>query len=482
MEHFRRLGIADKLGGFPLYSQISFRTRYGGHEFGRINFETSEKSWVGPEQTRRLSQVFLEPALRQQVARQDSVQTFFGWKATGFSVSDDAVVVKLVHSRSAEERRIRARYLVGCDGRDSEIRALVGAKMVGKDGARPRRLMSRTKINYLIESDSIADINNANPVAFVWIMNKEGVGFVHQHDDKNQFLFQYQVPMGRRASEIDGRRLLARMLGEEIAFKIINEECWEGGVASVADSYRMGRVFLAGDAAHRLTPLGGFAMGTGIGDSVNLGWKLAAEFQGWAGTGLLASYGSERQETAIRNSLLGMHSADRKDLWEIPENIEDDTAAGHEARLQFGGFVEAADRQEYMLAGAEFGARYTSPIIVDPDEIVDPTSFHRYDPCDDPGGRLPQFSLGDGSYLYDHLGNYFSLIVFGDVDTSRFERSAEARHVPLKVLKFNFRDKAFERNIILVRPDTYIAWCGDEMPRDPGDIIDIVRGAVNCEI
>jgi hypothetical protein len=251
-------------------------------------------------------------------------------------------------------------------------------------------------------------------------------------------------------------------------------------LALTAEHYRAGRIFLAGDAAHLFTPLGGFGMNTGIGDIMNLGWKLAACRAGWAGPRLLDSVEAERRPIGVRNSSLGILCAKRMSAWRLPPDIEEDGAEAEAARLAFGRFCVQDDAVQYETSGLQLGERYEgSPIIVGDGTPAPPDDWHRYVPLDRPGARAPHFWLPDGRALYDALGSGFALLAFGAGDgIEAFERAARSRGMPLTVLRAEApKDGPYRSRLVLVRPDQHIAWHGDAAPGDARAVIDTVRGA-----
>ncbi len=135
----------------------------------------------------------------------------------------------------------------------------------------------------------------------------------------------------------------------------------------VADRYAHGRVFLAGDAVHQLSPTGALGMNTGIGDAVDLGWKLAATLSGWGGPGLLASYDAERRPIGLRN--VGMAAEFYLAHGEFAGGIaaiEDDGEAGRQLRARLGEGLARDVGRMFRTAGLQLGYRYEgSPICID---------------------------------------------------------------------------------------------------------------------
>ena len=174
---------------------------------------------------------------------------------------------------------------------------------------------------------------------------------MYSQDGRELWVVHYQVRAGEDWEAIDGRAVIRAMLGADVEFEIISGGPWTGGLALVAEHYQSGPVFLAGDAAHLFTPLGGLGMNTGIGDVMNLCWKLAADHQGWAGPSLIGSYEVERLPIGHRNSLLGVRCTKVMDGWVLPENFENDTADAEQMRRAFGARVIEDDRPQYLTVG-----------------------------------------------------------------------------------------------------------------------------------
>jgi len=192
-------------------------------------------------------------------------------------------------------------------------------------------------------------------------------------------------------------------------------------------------------------------MNTGIGDAVDLGWKLAAAVKGFAAPGLLASYESERRPVGHRNRLASeRHTGVRLKIAELYQNERDPDALGRA--------IAALGNAENESWGIEFGYRYDG---VEGDPV-------RYDPTTAPGARLPSVFLADGSALYDHLGPWFTLLRFGDADPSPLIDAAPA---PLQIVNVAEPRLApiYGAKLVLVRPDTHVAWRGHAC--DDGDAV-----------
>jgi 2-polyprenyl-6-methoxyphenol hydroxylase-like FAD-dependent oxidoreductase len=233
----------------------------------------------------------------------------------------------------------------------------------------------------------------------------------------------------------------------------------------LADRMRRGRVFLAGDAAHLNPPFGGHGLNTGLGDAVDLGWKLAATLDGWGGPALLDSYQAERrpiQERVIREATANM-AVTSPEL--LADNLDTDDAAGERARRAAAERIQQAKRPEFHSLDLVLGVRIEdSPVIArEPDTGAQA------------GALLPHAWLGPGRSLYDELGEEFTLLVrHPDAGRGVIERAARTRGVPLRVLSQPSQDGPA---LALVRPDQYVAWAGDRAPTDGLALIDQIRGA-----
>jgi hypothetical protein len=287
----------------------------------------------------------------------------------------------------------------------------------------------------------------------------------------------YQVPPDTDWRDLDARAIVRAMLGADVGFEILSGGPWTGGLALVAERYRSGPVFLAGDAAHLFTPLGGLGMNTGIGDVMNLCWKLAAVHDGWAGAKLLDSYESERRPVGLRNGQLGVRCAAVMDAWQVPAGFEAATPQAAQARTALGARAVVEDLPQYRTVGIQLGERYErSPIVCADGAPAPPDTWESYAPLVRPGARAPHVWRGAGHALYDDFGPGFTLMDFGaPAEAAAFAEAARARRVPLKLLPLE-PVAPYRSSLVLVRPDQHIAWHGDRAENAEA-IIDRVRGA-----
>src|SRR5258706_3335979 len=353
MEHFRRLGIAAELRseGRPrgLARASAYVARFCGHEFGRQPRPYSD--WPTPELPNTVSQIVLERALRRCAERAPGADINFGWRLQSFVPRRDGVTAEVEHVTTGERQSIRARYLLGIDGAGSTVRKALGFGMVGDDGTTHRAFMGGTMLSTFIRAPTLMAASNRPPTHMTWIINPQMRAMMYSQDGRETWVVHYQVPEGIDWRAVDAKATIGAMLGADVPFDIISGGPWTGGLALVAEHYQARPVFLAGDAAHLFTPLGGLGMNTGIGDVMNLCWKLAAVHQGWAGPRLADSYESERRAMGVRNSQLGVRCTRVMDGWALPPGFEDDSATSETARRPFGERIIAEDRPQNLTVG-----------------------------------------------------------------------------------------------------------------------------------
>ena len=253
----------------------------------------------------------------------------------------------------------------------------------------------------------------------------------------------------------------------------------------VADHYGRGRVFLAGDAAHVMPPNGGLGMNTGIGDAVDLGWKLAAVHHGWGGPHLLESYEPERRPVGIRQCDEAMLNFERYGSRKPVPHVTDETPDGERARAELGRRLASSNALAWENPlHTHLGYRYEgSPIIVpDGPPPPDPDDTRVYTQTSHPGCRAPHAWLGDGRSTLDLFGRHFTLLRLGSEAPDAGRCRIRCRPVWVAA-----RRRRGPRPGDCARSTSASScWCGpmgmslgvaDHLPTDPDGLIDRVRGA-----
>ena len=493
MEHYRRLGIADRVRsvGLPqeLVTDVIYLTRFTGHEFARIPMPSSSEkknriaardmSFLTPEPIHRSSQFYVEPELFAHAQTLDMIDLRFGWELTGFDQRDDGVVSTVRNAETGEIETIESQWLAGCDGAQGYTRRALEIPYRGEGGDEVSFFIGRM-LSVYIDAPGIYDVMKTDSVWQYWTVNSNARTCIVTLDGKGKFVVLTKYPDSGDPNEADIARGIQNAIGAEIDLEIISVREWTAGNALVADRYGAGRVHLAGDAVHLFTPTGGFGMNTGVEDAVNLGWKLAAVHHGWAPETLLSTYENERRPIGIRNTLSSRKLASDVATIQVPDALEHDTVEGARARADLGrhlsGFTE-----EFASLGIQLGARYdASPLIVADGSNPPPDSPVEYVPSACPGGRAPHVWLEDGASIHDRFGKWFTLVRFGEKDTNLgpLEAAASALNVPLDLIDIAEPPARalYECDFVLVRPDHHVAWRGDSLPADAGALIGKVSG------
>jgi hypothetical protein len=253
--------------------------------------------------------------------------------------------------------------------------------------------------------------------------------------------------------------------------EVLNITEWEGRLG-VSERYRAGSVFLAGDAAHRFYPIGGHGANTGIGDAVDLGWKLAAYLHGWGGAALLDSYAVERRPVALFNREA---CANLLEVWlRFPRLV-----ASGASREQLAGFLSMETYQVDNL-GVHFGYRYENSAVICSQDGSSPTwEWGKISPVVWPGSRAPAIRLANGGQLFDRFGSGFTVVDFSAANVGREMASRLAgRGVPTTYLSLDDPQVAriWRYPLVLIRPDQHVAWCGTGLPIDMDAVLERVTG------
>jgi hypothetical protein len=283
-------------------------------------------------------------------------------------------------------------------------------------------------------------------------------------------------------ASVDGADLIRRATGlRDLAIDIVGTDLWLAH-RLVADRYSRGRVFLAGDACHLHPPFGGFGMNMGIGDAVDLGWKMAARLSGWGGDQVLASYELERRKVHERTMAEAVFNYSLASNQLVRPGLEDSGLVGAATRREVGDIIEASKVREFKTLGIVLGMRYEDSPIVVPDGSDPPAEhFTLYIPSAHPGCLAPHLWLADGSSLYDHFGDWFTLLVAGGdaAAAESFVAAASRAKIPFKVLAPDdgrLRGR-YGARFAIIRPDQHVAWRGDKMPGDPSEFLARITGS-----
>jgi 2-polyprenyl-6-methoxyphenol hydroxylase-like FAD-dependent oxidoreductase len=485
MEHCRRWGIADEVRNNRFRSDFKldtvFCTSLTGFELARAERPSMQDTPAPPESPERkvrCPQFWFDPMLSRAARSYDTVRVEYFTRVDSFEARPDGGTVVTAHDvRTGETRQYCGQYVIGCDGPASGVRESLGIGMSGIP-------LLNYSVNVLFSApDMIRQSNFSEAERFIFVTPEGTWGNITVVDGRG--LWRLTVIGSEERLDLDSfdaGAYLTKAFGRDgFDFDVHSVKPWRR-TQLVADQYQVGTVYLCGDAIHTMSPTGGFGVNTGIGDAVDLGWKLDAVLSGWGGPQLLDSYEIERRPVGLRNA----GAATRNFKGWSPEAdlslILDDTDAGEAARKEVGAALLAGTHAEWESIGVILGYRYEdSPICVPDGTPPTPDDFAVYVPTARPGARAPHAHLPDGSSTLDLYGRGFTLVHPAAADrdvVARMLSGAGAARVPARAAEVPDEICAlYEATYTLVRPDGHVAWRGSDIPARPGAVWDVVRGA-----
>jgi 2-polyprenyl-6-methoxyphenol hydroxylase-like FAD-dependent oxidoreductase len=459
MEHFHFWGAEKQLraartvpadwgmGGLTTYKTL----------LGKYHHDWMRRELVRPyyyTDNERLPQYQTEVVLRARVAELPSVRVFYGWRADAVQQDENAAWCEATSQDGTEAMVVRAPYLVGCDGSRSMVREAAGITQTLNDH---NRLMVLLVFRSTGLHEALADHPGKS---FFNVLHPELEGywrFFGRVDLGTTWFFHCPVPYGTTRENFDFAGLLHEAAGAEFDVDFIHIGFWDLRFA-VADTYRAGRMFIAGDAAHSHPPYGGYGVNTGFEDATNLAWKLAAKLEGWGGEALLDSYSPERQPVfaSTAGDFIARSIEVDRELVETysPEKDIEAFEAQWAARTGDATTEVHSFEPNYEGSPALFGPPGGVCSAVGKHEFA-ARAGHHVTPC----------ALSDGRNLFEALGTGFTLVALdaAPADVAAFEAASRQLGVPLSVVhddRGGGRGR-YGSELFLVRPDQFVAWVAD---------------------
>jgi putative polyketide hydroxylase len=412
------------------------------------------------------SQNDLEPVLLRH-AGQLGGAIRFGTELVSFEQDDDGVTAELLERSTGQRSTVRADYLVAADGPRSPVREQLG---IGHSG----RGDLFHNISVTFRAGQLAEVVGDRRFIACYVTNPQGEGALLPVDNREHWVFHlpWHPDRGETLEDFTDERCAAHIRAAagvpDLPVEITGRAPWHAA-ERVADRYHAGRVFLAGDSAHEMPPTGAFGSNTGIQDAHNLAWKLAAVLSGWAGPGLLESYGDERRPVAVETAArAALRSAEHKH-------------PGFDA-------VPRGGPAAGMLSVA-LGYRYNSGAIVDADPRA-PTVPEQFATTGEPGTRAPHMWLrrpsGERLSTIDLFERVPVLLTApGSTWQAAAKTAAAETGVPLEchavgedavLVPDEDADWSGAYGIgasgaVLVRPDGFVAWRSEDAARDPESVL-----------
>lgn len=394
----------------PWTAQMIYTRTLAGEELGRMpttGFYGPGPD-VSPEAPVLSSQDVFEPIWRKAVEDTGLATVRFGHEVVrverGAGPGDDHALAAVRERATGREYRVRAEYLVAADGARSGIRRQLGIELEG-------RLGLRHFVNVYFRAD-LGRWVDFRPALLFWVFGDEARGVLQPLDAKVRWLCQvgYDGTPETLATYTDERCrawVRAAVGDPAVDVEVLAREKWTLEVA-VAERLRRNRVVLAGDAAHRIPPTGGFGLNTGVQGAHNLAWKLAHVRAGTAGPALLDTYDEERRAVATYNGERSLENS------RLVERINAAAFGRHGAGLSPEEAV-AASRRYGNFVGMELGYGYESAAVVpdgaSPPEVDDEVAD--YVPDGRPGTRAPHVWIerdGTRSTTLDLFGTGFTVL------------------------------------------------------------------------
>ena len=503
MEIFRRMGIVDRVRalGYPGDNPMDvFLVRtmneppiatipFPSVDEKRAQVAACTDATLPLEPYQLVAQNDLEPLLRE-VAEKETPNTVvrYGLELIGFEQDETGVTVTTRRTGDHETpiapspenlnaetvgegvgaiETFRCRYLVGCDGGRSTVRSLLEIPIEG--------ISAPTDLRQVIfKSDDLYE-RMAVPKGRHYSFVTGGHAIVAQGSRK-EFTLHSPLP-----ADTDFYKLLRELIGFDCDIRISHVLTWRPHLR-VARSFRKDRVFMAGDSIHLVIPTGGLGMNTGIGDAIDLSWKLAGTIQGWGGPELLNSYEAERRPVGIRNVEASTWAADGAFSWQATVTREtlEFGPAGEAARAKIAATFTAQQGRMHGMVGVETCYSYAGSTIVAHEPGNMPHwEISRIVPHSRPGIRIPHMWLKDGRAMQDLFGSGYTLLdLSGTYDSAAMEAAFAEIGAPLEVIRLDEPHvrETLKASVLLIRPDLHIAWRETGYPDSIKEVARVVTG------
>ncbi|HSZ07538.1 MAG TPA: FAD-dependent monooxygenase [Steroidobacteraceae bacterium] len=473
---------------------IGWMTRLTGIELGKITVGSTQaeldlfRSW-SPEVMAFCSQDIYEPLFAEVIKQYPSVELRLASEASAITQDKDGVLVEHT-SYEHGTRRVRAQYVIAADGTRSPTRQRLGIT----EDALPS---FGTSVNVMFEAE-MEPYRAGREYGLFWIVNGDTQGAFGWRRRGNLWSYNFEAAEGVDPAIYTHDRckdIVRAAAGvADLAINVVSILHWQHDQA-VTDRWRAGRVFLAGDAAHRFPPHGGFGMNSGVQDCHNLAWKVIARLRWGAGDRLLDSYESERKPVAERNGEQCVLNTKRmaETGWLLKDTralAAIETPEGEPLRQKISSAVPK-QREQLFSQGQQFGQIYSSQAMVDDHTQVEESTVSAYRPTGHPGARAPHFWLIDAAgkelSTIDLYDGGFILFAARDGEAWLLAAAAiaDATDAPLKAFHIGspgYRqgpgDKTWESLVgvgatgaLLIRPDGHVGARWATLPDDPRTVL-----------
>ena len=470
-EALRAIGANANDGGW-----VRFMGTLSGPEFGCLPYERQDEAALKhtPYPLTNIPQPKFEAALDVAIAAEPLISFQRGLTCLRVDETADGVVACFEETETGAKSSDTFAYVIAADGAGSRIRSSLGIGMEG-----PEALQHYVMIHF---NADLTALTESRPGVLYFLFDPKTAGVLIAYDRADTWVLMHPFdPARETAEDFDEAKCLA-LINDAIGvahdgIKVENISNWVMS-AQIAEHYRKGRVFLAGDAAHRFPPTGGLGLNTGAVDAQNLAWKLAAVVKGEAGEALLDTYEAERRPVALVNSEQSLTNASKMfDLLAVILGFDPAQAEAQYASVlaemetsEALKMAVAAQRPHFDSFNLQLGYRYASPAVIGAPELISgsETDISFYVPSWEPGAHIPHrwvtHEASDKSLLALLAPESFTLLAGPDA-LAWVEAAAEMK-VPALQFGTHYTDKSLDwshmtglsdSSAILIRPDGHIA-------------------------
>ncbi len=456
MEFFMRWGLAEDLKekqllppDFPVRG--IWCSKLNGKTYAMSSSNEQLNDDISPQRGVRIPLWLTEEVLRKRLNDFPTV-TFLKQQAVVDVRFEKNNVLVTAKNNLNETKEFQANYVVACDGANSITRKKIDIEF--EVLAPPQRV-----INIMFESRELEKLITVDKGFLFYLLESENPGVIGPVDLSRGLWFA-QVRENSAAETIDQvdlESLLNNMAGFSFNKKIVQAHFWNMHIQLAKHFSKNNRVFLVGDSAHAFVPTGGFGLNTGLGDVVNLGWKLAAVIKRTANSDLLETYEQERYSVCLNNLKAAQKNAD--DLMEVRKkyNPSQDPEGFATANA-------ALAKQFAYSLGTTMGYAYfnSALTVLQKEQSTAPMNQFVYQPVVAPGYFLPHCWVEKNKSIYDVLSpTCWTLIISGENIPEQWRERFESFHFVLEILHVHNINYPFK--YILIRPDWHVAFVSNEL-------------------
>ncbi|MFZ3033710.1 MAG: FAD-dependent monooxygenase [Parvibaculum sp.] len=470
-EALRAIGADANDGGW-----VRFMGTLSGPEFGSLPYERQDEAALKhtPYPLTNIPQPKFEAALDEAIEAEPLIHFSRGLACLEITESADGVTAFLEDADSGARSHTEFAYVIAADGAGSRIRSSLGIGMEG-----PEALQHYVMIHF--EADLTA-LTDSRPGVLYFLFDPKTTGVLIAYDRANTWVLMHPFDPARESADDFDEATCLKLIDDAIGvpqggIDVRNISNWVMS-ARIAEHYRKGRIFLAGDAAHRFPPTGGLGLNTGAVDAQNLAWKLAAVVKGEAGEALLDTYEAERRPVALVNSEQSLTNAAKMfDLLAVILGFDPEKAEAQYASVlaemdtsETLKTAVAAQRPHFDSFNLQLGYRYASPAVIGAPDLISgaETDISHYIPSWEPGAHVPHRWVTHDNEVKSLLAllppQGFTLLAGPDADDWAY--AASSMNLPALQFGVHYTDDKQDWShttglpdggAVLIRPDGHIA-------------------------